>query len=166
MNLDSLHFYVYNIVVIRGFIMRRATNRPYNDEWDGVDRRNDDNDRRFEPRYYPVQQPADDHNASTLQMTLKEWGGVSAFVLGILFTIGSAWNNISRDIDTQELVFSQFKEQLTKQVEEINMHIVEIKNANEKIHDVDRKDLVALELHVQELEGSVNQLYQKLREKK
>jgi tetrahydromethanopterin S-methyltransferase subunit B len=150
--------------------MRRTTNRPSNDEWDGVDRRSDDNDRRYEQRFYPAPvppvTPVDNHNASSLHMTLKEYGGITTMLIGVIFAGSSLWNNLTRDIETQKMVFSQFKEQVLEQVNDINTHINELKQVNDKLQDIDKKDMAEIVARIQELDTSVNQLYQKLREKK
>ena len=150
--------------------MRRVnrSNSRNGDYWDGVDRRQAYDDRRDQNQGQPYQPPATspaDTKASTATLTLKEIGSIVVFVIGVAGTVFSAWNNLNRELDLQQNNFAQFKEHISKDVDGVVKTIDELKKNLEKINDVGIKNTTALDARIQELDASVAQLYQKLREK-
>lgn len=137
------------------------------DYWDGVDRRQAYDDRRDQNQgqFYQPQGTPVDAKASTATLTLKEIGSIVVFVIGVAGTVFSAWNNLNRELDLQQNNFAQFKEHISKDVDGVVKTIDELKKNLEKINDVGIKNTTALDARIQELDASVAQLYQKLREK-
>ena len=139
------------------------------DYWDGIDRRNDDR-RQFQyppyglPYAYPNNQTGKNDIADTT-LTLQQIGGIIVVLGSLVFSGFSAWNNLNKDIDSQKVSFEQFKTQVSKDITDIQASVIDIRRINEDIKLQNQKTYEALDRRIQDLDTSVTQMYQKVRDK-
>lgn len=157
----------------------KHTHEP-DDEWDGHERRRSEYDRRHYPDYPPyfppfypqpaVSQPVvpptvpptDPKNVALNTMTLQQFGTV-ALVLGSVFFGGFNYiSNVTREVDTQKTNFEQFKSQMSKEIDDIQGSIKELKRIHDETKIQHQTAHDAIERRIQDLDTSVTQLYQKV----
>ena len=142
------------------------------DRWDGIDRRGE-TDRRIPlppHQYYPhlpqpPAQPETVHAVSQTTLTLKELGTLVVVILGIATTLFSGWNDLNRSIANQQNNLEQFKEQVSTNLQNLKITVEETKKLSDKSTETTSKAITSIDAHIQELDTSVQQLYQKVRDK-
>lgn len=165
-------------------IKHSRTHSPIEDDeeyWDGVDRRNQD--RRYHqvpPAYYqyppytppPPQQPqqsqssqSDTKNVAQHTLTLQQLGGILVVVGSVILSGFSAWSNINKELDIQKNNFDQFKVQISRDVNDVQDNMKELKRITEDMRAQNQKTFDALAQRIQDLDTSLAQIYQKVSSK-
>ncbi len=157
---------------------RNRTNLPQDDQyWDGIERR--DYDRQYhqsqqqyyQQQYSPVPQSAqqsvnvDTKNVAQTTLTLQQLGGIIVVVGSVLLSGFSAWSNLNRELDDQKITFDQFKVQISKDIDDVQQNVKELKKINEEMKVQTQKGNEALDHRIQDLDASVTQIYQKVSSK-
>lgn len=156
---------------------RNRTNLPPEDQhWDGFERRDYDRQHyqpqyyqqpQYSPQYSPVQQsmPVDTKNVAQTTLTLQQLGGIIVVVGSVLLSGFSAWSNLNRELDDQKINFDQFKVQISKDVDDVQQTVKDLKKINEDMKLQNQKSNEALDHRIQDLDATVTQIYQKVSSK-
>lgn len=154
---------------------RSNTPRDHDDEeyWDGQERRC--TDRRYHqvpPGYYqptfyvpppPVVAPVpDSKNVAQTTLTLQQLSAIVVVVGSVLLSGFSAWSNLNKELDIQKNNLDQFKTQISKDVDDVQSNMKDLKRLNEDMRAQNQKTAEALEHRIQELDASLTQIYQKV----
>ncbi|PPD52540.1 MAG: hypothetical protein CTY12_06255 [Methylotenera sp.] len=151
---------------------KNTRDRDDDDVWDGRERRRSESDRRlyqelppYYPQYYQAPPPppaTDQKNVALSTLTLQQFGTIVLVLGSVLFGGFNYVSNLTREIDTQRTNFEQFKSQIGKEIDNIQGSVKDLKRITDetKIHQQTSQD--AIERRIQDLDTSVNQLYQKV----
>lgn len=120
-------------------------------EWDGIERRKN---------YYVPILPEERVSGSTL--TLKELGGIFVVVATMVFGGVGIWTNLNSEIVTLKLTVENFKEQDSKDMQEIKTQLKETNTRISGVSEFHMKDQSELERRLRDLDATVTQLYGKI----
>lgn len=143
--------------------------------WDGYDRRGAD--RRYHqvpppyyqypPQYMPPQTPqapsiAPKDNVAQHTLTLQQLGGIVVVLGSVLVSGFSAWSNLNKELDIQRNNFDQFKTIISRDVDEVQSSMKELRRLTDEVKLQDQKTKEMLERRIQDLDTSLSQIYQKV----
>lgn len=159
-----------------------------NQGWDGIERRGMNNDRRqvqmpppwYRQDYYPevpydyyppipprvsVKESTDNKNITQSTLTLSQIGGIAIVIVSIFGSGINIWASMNKQIDEQKNSLENFKQQITKDLNNMDNGLTELKKINQSMHVENKQTFEQLEKRIQELDATMTQIYQKMRDK-
>lgn len=98
-------------------------------------------------------------------LTLTQIASILVVVGSVIVSGFSAWSNINRELDLQKNNLETFKTQNTKDVDNIESSIRDLKKTIEESKIQTQKSNEQLDQRIQNLDTTVSQLYQSIKTK-
>jgi hypothetical protein len=116
-----------------------------------------------QPIQQPVQQPQNDSkNLGLANLTIAQIGGSIVVVGSIVMSAFSAWSNLNKELDAQKATFAQHVELSKRDNDDLNEKIHELKASTAESKLQTQKQFELLDKHIQDLDSTVTNMYQKM----
>jgi hypothetical protein len=101
-------------------------------------------------------------NVTQTTLTLQQFGGIVVVLGSIALSGFSTWNNLNRELDIQKNGFEQFKVQITKDMDNAQESIKDLKRLQDTVKGENVVLTDNINKRIMELDATVSQLYQKV----